>query len=240
MSLRPVRSGARAACGIVTLLCVGLGACVYDANDRCGPDQVYYEEEDACRCAEGLVVDEDTARCVPCADDEVVEGGECVCAEGFERPPSGGLCREAQMAEGLDEPCDPDASDDCSGDFDLCVADDHGGGYCTTECATDGDCIAGHACAPGDPDFCQRPPTGEGETCSEQVDCEGYDASYCEALIISSCLVPDCAEQGGACFGEHVCCDFSTLGDFPSLCVPPEELMGDACPFGATRVGGGS
>jgi hypothetical protein len=49
-------------------------------------------------------------------------------------------------------------------------------------------------------------------------------------------LVDGCAGDGGRCHGDHSCCDFDSLISGVSLCVPPEQMEGDACPFGGALV----
>ena len=42
---------------------------------------------------------------------------------------------------------------------------------------------------------CTAPPTGQGMACEAAEECEGFEASYCEALFINACLVDECADM---------------------------------------------
>lgn len=215
-----------------------IGGCVFDADDRCGPNQRYDAEGDNCVCDAGMVIAADGHGCVACGDNEVESAGECVCADGYS-PGAGGECVETP--EGLGAPCDPEAEVGCAGDYDFCASASDGSGYCTRQgCSADVDCDGGYACEQDTPRYCSRPPSGQGQSCASDDDCADFDASFCENLVTMMCAVEGCKDLGGACHGGFTCCDFSAVAatlDF-SLCVPPDQLTDGACPFGAATIGG--
>jgi len=220
------------------LLGVLASSCVFDSGDRCGPNQRYFEEGDNCVCDDGWVVAADGDGCVACGEHQVAMGGECVCEDGY-TPGGDGSCTQAP--EGLGASCEPGGEVSCAGDYDHCATGADGSGYCTLQgCSDDGDCDSGYACEQGSPRYCSRPPTGQGQSCASDDDCADYEASFCESLVTMMCAVEGCKALGGACHGGFTCCDFSSVAptlDF-SLCVPPDQLMDGACPFGATEIGG--
>lgn len=228
--------GRTSVAALVAALSLGLGACVYDRGERCGPGQTYDGSEAVCVCDEGTVIAADGDGCEPCGDNEVVEGGACVCEEGHARSSDSAPCE--MIAAGLGDACDPDATTPCTDDdFSFCAEGDGGDAYCTRpDCGDDGDCPADHVCDDrGDTRFCKAPPWGRGNSCEAEDDCVDFTASYCETLFIRMCLVEGCADGGEACHGDWACCDFRDLAGV-SLCVPPEQLDGDACPLGVPRL----
>jgi hypothetical protein len=208
----PPRSKSRYAAALFALLGALPSACVYDASDRCGPNQVMYENQ---RC----VCDEHSARtetgCVLCGTDEVPGATGCACKPGYSKPEPSGVC-----VLGLGTPCD--ASTPCSdAKFDHCeaVADDTG--YCTdTGCSSSADCTGGYACdAEVTPSVCRRPPLGSGMSCTSAADCAGTEATYCDAFKTHSCLVEGCSLTPDDCFSGTECCDLSAFGVPEPVCV---------------------
>jgi hypothetical protein len=125
-------------------------ACIYDADERCGPDQAFEEGQRVCADEFGLFGQE----CLPCAENEVSNPtGPCECAQGLIR-----LSEGDPRAEALGQPCNSD--DECpSAGFPHCQLDGESG-YCTTQdCeAGSGDCPADYSCNDrGDAPFCERP-----------------------------------------------------------------------------------
>jgi len=210
---------------------LGLGTsgagCLYDSDDRCGENQRLDGKQ--CVCEDGYGRGGDG--CVQCAETE--DGnpvGPCQCKVGLIRLAEGGDCVEAAGKE-----CELDA--DCpEGEFGTCHVEGDTG-YCTSvDCAAEaGDCPGDFACNDRvETPFCERPPTGLGTSCSEQEDCEGFEASYCETLSEKVCLMAGCADDPSICHGDWVCCDIGLIG--ASLCIPPSELDGGSCPVGGTLV----
>ncbi len=209
------------------LLVLTPAACIYDADERCGADQVY--EDGQCVCADGFGLS--GQECLPCADNEVSNPtGPCECAQGLIRLAAGEPCTEA-----LGQPCTSD--EECpSANFAHCRLEAESG-YCTQQdCAVGGgDCPGDYACNDRtDPSFCERPPTGLGTECSSDEDCAGFEAAYCEVVAEHMCLLEGCATDPGICHGDWVCCDIGLIS--ASLCIPPDELTDGACPVGGTLV----
>ncbi len=198
------------------LLALGLlaavSACVYDADDRCGPNQVKVDHG-RCACAANTVPAAEG--CDFCPEHEVAESGSCVCESGFERAEESGPCVLETI--GLGDACDDDSA--CmKAPYTHCQASP-GGAYCTNlDCS--GECEGGYACdTAASPPYCRRPPTGQGAACTSQDDCAGNEASYCEMLQGHICLVQGCVIDGSDCYVGWTCCDLSAFG-FSTLCVP--------------------
>ena len=204
-----------------------LTACLYDASDRCGDDQVFDGVQ--CVCAEGFGLV--AGACEPCGDNEVGDPtGPCACTDGLVRLTPDGECTEA-----LGQACE--SHDECSSAAAPYCATTTGGGYCTlVDCEPGGnDCPGDYACNDrGDVPFCERPPSGLGVPCSSDVECSGYEANFCESLQERACLVAGCVSDPNICHGDWVCCDLAILGT--SLCVPPSQLSAGSCPAGGTLV----
>jgi hypothetical protein len=202
------------------VLCAGLAAviagCVYDADDRCGPGQLLYDES-RCICAEGAVL---TAQgCVPCAENEVVGGSACVCAEGFWRPTADTTCQAVPSALGV--ACDVTGAPCSDPSYNLCFAATGTAGYCTSECTTSEECAGGYVCdAVAAPPYCRRPPTGFGRACATDADCASTEATYCESSTLYQCVVRDCSPANQDCFPGTQCCDLSQFGVPAPLCLP--------------------
>lgn len=188
-------------------------ACVYDPDDRCGPDKTSIDN-DRCVCDEGLVPSDDG--CVPCGENEepnVV--GECVCVDGYARTAATDLCEPIPMTLGAD--CDTDDAP-CEEPFSLCHVTEGTAGYCTEACSSDADCDGGYRChLEGGSGYCRRRPLGYGESCQSDDDCAGGEATYCEVIRTNQCLVPCEAGKTDVCFEGEVCCNFVI---FNPVCVP--------------------
>jgi hypothetical protein len=207
------------------LLLAALAACVYDAKDRCGPDQ-QFNPEGYCTCVAGKVARPEG--CVSCAANEIAKGTKCECVAGFARQAGSGPCTAA--AAGLGEACDlvgkacPEAS------FAHCEIVPGTTGYCTSAgCKTSADCAGGYACRAGAGNLrvCRRPPTGQGKACQEQADCAGQEASACGAPLLPLCLVRGCDPAASeSCHDGWKCCDVAALVGAPlTVC-----LLGSKCP----------
>lgn len=71
-------------------------------------------------------------------------------------------------------------------------------------------------------------PDGLGDPCQDDGDCAGEVATFCakepgQEDIPGSCAIADCADGTNVCPADLglVCCAFSNLADYPSMCVPP-------------------
>ena len=208
--------------GLGALLGVLPLACVYDGDQRCGPHQTQLDN-DRCGCEVGYVPG--TAGCVPCGDNEREANGACLCVDGYARAADGAACEPIPAALGA--ACESDAT--CTApEYPLCHLSD-ASGYCTNQCASDGDCDGGYKChQQGDESFCRRPPVGYGDSCKNDSDCAGGEATFCETLQKHICLVPCSAGKTDACFEGETCCDFVV---FRPICVPS-----DACTENMGRV----
>ena len=109
---------------------------------------------------------------------------------------------------------------------------DEGGDMCDTEV-----CSAGEYCdLAATPPVCRKPATGQGEPCTNQGDCAGYEADFCEYYVSFMCLVKDCSVELDNCSAGYKCCGFTDPTTFPpewdlpeSLCLDKELLGGDEC-----------
>jgi hypothetical protein len=61
-------------------------------------------------------------------------------------------------------------------------------------------------------------PTGEDQPCVSDADCTGFEATFCESLVTSTCLVRGCSVASDSCFAGKECCDLSAFG-LPTLCI---------------------
>lgn len=197
-----------------------LAACVYDASDRCGPNQTFVDGY--CECAANAVPEPAANRCRPCGANEHPAGDVCVCDVGYGRTSASAPCA---MLEGLGVACDP-ATPVCSGTFSACRTSPIGG-YCTKpDCTTDGDCPADWICTPEPGSArrsCKRPPVGQGKRCSSDAECVGTEAPLCDTLYTKTCLVTGCtpaAAGPGDCQGRTICCDLSKFDLPQTVCVP--------------------
>ncbi len=99
------------------------------------------------------------------------------------------------------------------------------GGDGDTDTDSDADADAGDA---ADGSATDGPPSGMGETCMVDDDCEGYEADYCGIDPLSGsgiCTVLDC--NPGECPDGYQCCDCtqSTLVPQEVACIP-DDLAG--------------
>jgi hypothetical protein len=204
------------------LLGLTVGACTFDASDRCGPHQVIYGDNERCVCEEGAALT--ATGCVPCGEHEVPGATGCSCENGFTRPSAGGACEAAPT--GLGAACGPDQA--CAdATYDHCATGANQSGYCTSVgCSSSSECPSGYACATSaTPSFCQRPPLGLGKSCSSAADCAGLEADFCDTFQSHQCLVQGCSLAADDCFEGSSCCDLSNFGMPEPLCLPP-----GACP----------
>lgn len=200
-------------------LCLVFGilpiACVYDGDDRCGPNQVSISH-DRCACQEGFVPGANG--CVACGANEAPSNGVCACVEGYARANDAARCE--RPPEELGVACDTE-SDSCPEAYPLCHVTDGTSGYCTNTCTSSEDCDGGYKCQEASESFCRRPPVGLGDRCDSDADCADGEATACEMIQSHLCLVPCAAGDTAGCFVGDACCAFP--GPFV-VCVPA-----DAC-----------
>jgi hypothetical protein len=60
--------------------------------------------------------------------------------------------------------------------------------------------------------------SGEGQPCTSQNDCAGFDATFCDVFVTGSCLVRDCTVTPDSCSAGKECCDLTNFG-LPTLCI---------------------
>lgn len=85
----------------------------------------------------------------------------------------------------------------------------------------------------GDPDGGGELPSGMGETCGSDADCQGFEADYCLIEYGEEegvCTVKNCSIAPDDCPGGYGCCDFSIDG-VPNFCATDQMLedLGDMC-----------
>ena len=197
---------------------LALAGCIAgDEDERCGPNQRIIETA-TCVCVEGAIPDPATGGCMPCGDDEVADGSDCICADGYRRSDVDGSCELTAQGQACDTGV---GCDDL--DYDYCKPVDGTDGYCTSSgCVTSSDCDSGYSCADGTPTYCRRPPIGLGRTCTGQPDCEGFQADSCLAPLVNLCSTNGCTISPNDCFEGWICCDPSVLQPgAPTICVPP-------------------
>lgn len=213
-----VRLRARLLCmgGLLAGCGLAMGGCVYDAEDRCSPDQTV-AGKGFCVCLPGSVMT--ATGCVACGENEVATGSACVCAEGFSRPAEGAACEAGPS--GLGAACDTAGSACPDPAYALCHATAGSAGYCTEECTSSEDCEGGYACeTAATPSYCRRPPVGAGQPCASDADCAGTEAPYCESFMLHQCVVGDCSPAAQDCFSGTQCCDFTQFGAPAPFCLP--------------------
>ncbi|MDX2050776.1 MAG: hypothetical protein SFV15_00175 [Polyangiaceae bacterium] len=194
-----------------------VGACQFESSDVCGPELEFNSGVNVCQCKAGSILV--GGQCVACAEHEIAVVDKCECETGFVRGATG-TCELPIV--GLGDSCDPDQASSCAGKkYDYCARARAGDGYCTqSACSASTECPAGYTCAIwATPAFCERPPTGLGQTCAASTDCAGKDASFCEAFVSKACLVPNCDLGRNDCSDTFGCCDLSKFA-LPNLCVP--------------------
>jgi hypothetical protein len=192
------------------LVLVMVGGCVYDANNRCGPNMAYDTTLEACLCADNAIVD--GLGCTACAADEVVIAGACGCAPGSAKN-ADSVC--APIA-GLGDACESAA--DCTNPAYAYCASGVVGSTCTSTCTDDTGCGDAYTCATWEPQPYCREFVGLGMSCASSADCAGTDATFCDTYQTHTCGVAGCSLDNGACPRGTMCCDFSQYG-LGTLCA---------------------
>jgi hypothetical protein len=213
--------GTRTARGLILLQCATFGAagCLYEADDRCGPNQSVSEDDVRCVCAEGSAW---TARgCVACGENEQASANGCECVMGYLRPTADAACETAPS--GLGQDCDSVSTACTDSVYGHCRIESGTAGYCTRlGCTGSEQCEGGYACDTGTtPPFCRRPPVGMGLPCETEADCAGTEATWCDSVMSLKCVVQGCSVAAQDCFGDLQCCDLSQFGVPAPLCLPP-------------------
>ncbi|HTV24216.1 MAG TPA: hypothetical protein VMG12_36240 [Polyangiaceae bacterium] len=203
------------------LACLLAPGCVLDTDDRCGPYEVVYGDDERCVCVNGAAYT--PTGCVPCGDFEVAGVTGCVCADGYARPtPEEPCSRQTQGDAG--SACSVDA--ECTNpSYPHCERRASGAGYCTSQgCTTSEACAEGFDCiTSASPSVCRLPPEGAGRACTAAADCAGSEALFCDTFQSHTCLVQDCSLDVDDCFPGLECC--SVAPGVPNICIPS-----GACP----------
>lgn len=220
--------------------------CVLDPDDRCGPYQTIWGDNERCVCEAGAAYT--PTGCVPCGENEVVTpNAGCGCAMGFARATPAEPCapcgeHEVSSANGCI--CEPGFSraapgEPCAelaggGAGSLCTSDAEcmnptyphcelritGTGYCTNVgCTSSADCVQGFSCVTSSsPSVCRLPPEGAGRPCASPEDCAGTEALFCDIFVSNSCLVMECSLDPDSCYPGMECCDVGN--GLPTICIP--------------------
>ena len=201
--------GVRSA-GVLLAVFASVVACLVDPDAPCG-DQFSKAADGACACPAGTIVI--GGACSPCAEHERSEGNQCVCVSGYERAADSADCVVAQS-----EPAAPLAPSDAGG----------------AGCASSAECAAGSICDSHGSHECVTAPSGFGMACTRASDCAGTEATFCDTFASRTCQVQGCAELGGVCPGDMICCSYAILS--VSLCIPSDHDPGGQCPVPGERV----
>lgn len=173
-----------------------------------------------CVCKAGYGRAAATAACTACGQNEVTgASGACECATGFSRASATSVCEAAAAAMGV--ACDASSSPCTDTTFNHCHVVSGTSGYCTKQgCTTAADCGGGYMCdLTAAPSYCRRPPVGAGKDCTNDADCAGTEATYCNAYQTKKCQVQGCTLAPNNCFTGTVCCDYTAFGVAQYQCV---------------------
>ncbi len=72
-------------------------------------------------------------------------------------------------------------------------------------------------------------PSGLGEYCRSDKDCEKYDTTYCAKSPFSEfsfCTITPCTTVPNSCPPNWTCCSFVDVFGFPDMCIPTEQYEG--------------
>ena len=208
---------------------LGVSSCLYDSSNRCDSGQVYDANAGLCVCTGNTIAGtkpDGSPGCAPCAEHELASNDACVCEEGYQRPTPEAACVIVPDALGLACASDQGCSD---ATYDTCHQLDDGSGYCTNVGCAQGECTGGYACdTVATPSYCARPPAGAGQSCADDSDCAGTEATWCDVFKTHVCYVEGCAVDANDCPGKQ-CCDLavSTNGAFnKTICVDIGTCLG--------------
>jgi len=216
---------------LLTLCMLAASSCIV-GGDKCDEHQVVVHGTfELCVCEPGAVINPDGVGCTPCGAHEEVKDDACVCKSGFAKTKADGACMKSEIGAACD------ATTSCGSDFPYC-ASSAAEGYCTSECADNGDCPTDWTCeTQAETHYCSKPRTGLGASCASSADCADFDAKFCDTFQTHTCLLADCATGDTLCPNAWACCDFSSLLGSPlSICTTPEQLTSGDCPMGGTLV----
>jgi hypothetical protein len=203
----------------------GVSSCLYDSAHRCEAGQIFDSAAGLCVCDKAANMIAGERGCVACGEHELAQNDACSCLDGYVRPTSSAACTLVPNA--LGNACQHDA--DCTdATYNTCHVLGDATGYCTSVgCSlTDDPCSGGYACnTTATPGYCQRPPSGVGQSCASDADCAGTDATFCEYLQGKICYVEGCSLTKNDCFPGQVCCDLTG----PSFGIYKKQICAATC-----------
>jgi len=217
-----------------SLLGLGGAGCIME-DSKCSEHQVFVGGwQYKCVCDTGYVPSARGYGCDPCGEHEVAVGSVCECAVGYDRVNPMSPC-EAITGSLPGQACS--SAEPCVNPNPFC-ATDGSESYCTKSgCTRSDDCPTNWRCVTSaTPPFCEKPPTGLGNTCMSTANCAGFEAGYCEVFLAKVCMVNGCVGTNN-CPSGSACCDLPTLL-MTSLCIPRSNLGagGMMCPDGSPPV----
>lgn len=171
-----------------------IAACVYDADQRCGPDQEFSEELNYCVCVKGTAWTENG--CQRCGRNEVIGAAGCECRSGYRRV--GGRCEEAPEPEP-----EPEGDGGSSTDVDETDSGPEGLGM---SCREDADCAGTEA------EYCDTLVTMGclvvgctlgGSDCPTGYECQDLSGFGGPAEV---CVAAVCDPANSNCPGGFECC----------------------------------
>lgn len=206
--------------GSLSFLALVGPSCMYDKNKPCGDDLEVDKDADGnprCVCPAGSIYS--PTGCVECGENQIVQGTQCVCDEGYVMG-ANGKCEEIAGSGGATSTGTTSAAG-AGGDDGTTTTSTTGS---MPECTVNDDCPA--PAAFGDPALiCDagacRQPTGWGTPCSaDGGECAGLEAGHCDTYQMA-CTIANCSNTPNTCPSGFDCCDFTGVPGFDALmCIP--------------------
>jgi hypothetical protein len=201
-----------AACLSAAVIALAISACLYNADQPCGPAMHFVEAANACACDSGAVAV--AGGCKQCATDEVAGATGCGCAAGQTKNSSNVCVRVA----GLGDACDTGSAPCTDAVYSYCATKGSDtAGTCTWSCTGNMDCDAAYTCASWEAHPYCRTFSDVGKPCMAAGDCTG-DANFCDTFQTHSCIISGCDLVKNDCPRGMTCSDFSNFG-LPNLCA---------------------
>lgn len=188
-------------------------ACLYDADQRCGPDQEFSEDLAYCICVEGTAWTEDG--CQKCGRNEVIGAAGCECRTGYERVD--GRCEEAPEPEPPPEPGDGGAGDGGGASEPPPEPEPEGPDGLGMSCQTDADCAGTEA------EYCDLFVTFGclvagcsigGDDCPTGYECQDLSGFGGPGPV---CVAAVCDIDAQDCPDGFTCCE--SMPGFPTVCL---------------------
>lgn len=197
------------ALGVLAAILLG-SACIYDADQRCGPGE--RASDGYCSCKPGHVPETrdifvagtpagtlGRVGCVACAEGEIAENEQCVCDAGRGRDGAGACVPCAAGQEVVDEMCACPAGSVASADGS-CIADTDPVSF-GADCTGEGDCMGSNAvCVTDDAVGMQpRAPYCTRQGCETSAQCPSSDGYYCASDGSARFCRPAASGEGDPC-----------------------------------------